>query len=308
MGPAAVRLNSGFTRVRRKRTGGRRMSYETLVDARTLYANLHDSGWVVVDCRFDLADTAAGGRRYREGHIPGAIYAHLDENLSGPVTAQTGRHPLPEIAQFVRTLGLWGIDETKQVVAYDDVGGSIAARLWWLLRWLGHHARAVLDGGVQAWRKHGYPLVAETCTPSAVIFPETGGDPRAWVDTDSVMANLSAHSNLLLDARAEERYRGELEPIDPVAGHVPGAINVPMTGNLNGEACFLEPETLRKRFLDILEERSARRVVHMCGSGVTACHNLLAMEIAGLSGSRLYPGSWSEWIRDSSHPVARGAD
>lgn len=282
------------------------MSYDTLIDVQTLLQHLYDPDWVVVDCRFNLADPEAGGRAYREGHIPGARYAHLDEDLAGPTTPTSGRHPLPDPATLAQTLGNWGINNATQVVAYDDSGGAFAARLWWLLRWLGHRACAVLDGGLLAWRRQDLPFSTEILKPQPTVFSILHEDTLSWVDSDYVLANIAAGHSLVVDARAPARYRGEQEPIDPVAGHIPGAINLPLQGNLDREGHFLDREDLRKRFAEVLEGRSPSEMVHMCGSGVTACHNLLAMEAAGLSGSRLYAGSWSEWIRDPSRPVATG--
>jgi thiosulfate/3-mercaptopyruvate sulfurtransferase len=281
------------------------MPYVNLIDAVTLRDQIGDPSWVVVDCRFSLMDTEAGRRAYRESHLPGARYAHLDEDLSGPITPSTGRHPLPDPARSARKLGEWGIDDRTQVVAYDDMGGMLAAaRLWWLLRWLGHEAVAVLDGGISAWRQAGLPLTAELPVVQPTVF-EARPDDRLWLTTARVQA--LPRLELLVDARAAARYRGEVEPIDPVAGHIPGAANLPTEDNLAAEGRFRPADELRARFAAVLGGRSPTAVVHNCGSGVTACHNLLAMEVAGLNGSRLYAGSWSEWIRDPNRPVATGA-
>ncbi len=281
------------------------MNHDTLINAATLHAHLDDPGWVVVDCRFSLMDTDAGQRAYRESHIAGARYAHLDADLSSPITPATGRHPLPDPARLARTLGEWGIGHKTQVVAYDDMGGMLAAaRLWWLLRWLGHDAVAVLDGGFPAWQRAELPLTAESPAVQPTVFHGRPND-RLWLTTARVQA-LPAEK-VLLDARAAARFRGEMEPIDPVAGHIPGAVNLPTEGNLTADGLFLPRAELRARFAAALGERPAATVVHSCGSGVTACHNLLAMEAAGLRGSRLYAGSWSEWIRDPGRPMATGA-
>ena len=281
------------------------MPYTTLIDIITLNTHRHDPDWVVVDCRFNLLEPEAGRRAYREHHLPGARYAHLDTDLSGPITPKSGRHPLPDPAQLAQKLGKWGIDHRSQVVAYDDLGGMLAAaRLWWLLRWLGHEAVAVLDGGLPAWRDAGLPLTAELPVVSATRF-DARPDDRLWLTTAQVQALPSDY--VVLDARGAARYRGEIEPIDPVAGHIPGAVNLPTDGHLTPEGGFLPKGELRARFDAVLPGRPPAAVVHSCGSGVTACHNLLAMAAAGLHGSRLYPGSWSEWIRDPRRPVATGS-
>ena len=285
---------------------GSAMVYETLIEPAALHARLGDPNWVVVDCRFNLLDPEAGRCAYRQGHIPGAYYAHLEEDLSGPVTPDSGRHPLPAAQHLACTLGAWGIRETSQVVVYDDAGGAIAARLWWLLRWLGHRTCAVLDGGLPAWNAQDLPLRPAMPERHIGVFPERHNDDL-WVDSATVLATVVQGDELLLDARANARYRGEQEPIDPVAGHIPNAVNLPLEGNLTREGWFLEPAALRSRFAAVLGERAPAQVLHMCGSGVTACHNLLAMEVAGLQGARLYVGSWSEWIRNPDRPVVTGA-
>ena len=281
------------------------MPYLNLIDAATLGAHLDDPDWIAVDCRFSLMDTEAGHRAYAESHLPGARYAHLDRDLSGPITPATGRHPLPDPARLARTLGEWGIGDGAQVIAYDDMGGMLAAaRLWWLLRWLGHDAVAVLDGGFSAWRAAGLPLTAALPAVRPAAF-EARPDDRLWLT--AARAQALPAGELLVDARAAARYRGDMEPIDPVAGHIPGAANLPTEDNLAADGRFRPVDDLRARFLAMLDGRSPTAVAHYCGSGVTACHNLLAMDVAGLSGSRLYAGSWSEWIRDPGRPVATGA-
>jgi thiosulfate/3-mercaptopyruvate sulfurtransferase len=261
---------------------------------------------VIVDCRFQLTDTGAGRRSYAEGHLPGAVYAHLDQDLSGPVTADSGRHPLPDPEALARRLRAWGVSQGSQVVVYDDAGGGVAARLWWLLRWLGHGSVAVLDGGIQAWKAAGKSL--------AGVGPlERGGNLKIlpnndlWLSVDKLLEEIAQQRILLVDARAAVRFRGEDESIDPIAGHVPGAVNRPFELNLDAAGRFRPPSQLRTLWLQALGGMAAGSVVQMCGSGVTACHNLLAMEIAGLGGSKLYPGSWSEWIRDPGRAVATGA-
>ncbi len=282
------------------------MNYNTLIDAATLNAHLDDPRWIVVDCRFNLADTEAGRQAYQHRHIPGARYAHLDEDLSSPITPATGRHPLPDPARLAHKLGEWGIDQNTQIVAYDDMGGMLAAaRLWWLLRWMGHGACAVLDGGFAAWQRAGFPVTAEWPTVQTATF-NAQPDDRLWLTAEQVQALTP--EQVVLDARGAARFRGEQEPIDPVAGHIPGAINLPTESHLTADGHFLPPVELRARFDAVLAGRSPTQVIHSCGSGVTACHNLLAMESAGLPGSRLYPGSWSEWIRDPERPIAKGAE
>jgi len=281
------------------------MTHQTLMDAATLAARLGSPDLVVVDCRFDLGDPEAGRNLFRAGHIPGAFYAHLDTDLSGPRTPWTGRHPLPEPEVLATVLGRLGIGPGIQVVAYDESGGIYAARLWWLLQWLGHRAVAVLDGGLAAWRAAGRPVSTEPPSAPAQTF-RVEQRRRSHVSADDV-ADLLAHRGcLLLDARGAERFEGKVEPIDPKAGHVPGAKNHPYTRNLGTDGRFLPPEALRAQLRAVLGERLPNEVVSMCGSGVTACHTLLALEIAGLPGARLYPGSWSEWSRDEGRPVAVG--
>lgn len=280
------------------------MAYQTLIDPRTLHGQLGNPDWVIVDCRFNLMDTEAGRRAYRENHLPGAHYAHLDEDLSDPITPDSGRHPLPDPRRLAQTLGAWGIGPHTQVIAYDDSNGSIAARLWWLLGWLGHTRRAVLDGGFATWRRLGLPVDVEV--PKPLPQPFTGhANDSLWVTNAVILDTVVNGAELLMDARATARYRGEVEPIDTQAGHVPNALSAPLDQNLDGDGRFLSPDALRNRFT-LIGERDPKSVLHMCGSGVTACHNLLAMEIAGLPGSRLYAGSWSEWIRDPARPIATG--
>jgi thiosulfate/3-mercaptopyruvate sulfurtransferase len=280
-------------------------AHRLLVDAATLAAHLDDPAWVLFDCRFDLADPDWGLREYAAGHIPGARYAHLDLDLSSPIAPGTGRHPLPDPNALMTRLGEWGMGNTCQAVVYDHAGGAFAVRLWWLLRWLGHTRVAVLDGGLGAWLAEGRPLDAEPVRPSPRRFAGHA-DPAARVRIEDLMADLGRGRYRVIDARTAERFRGEVEPIDTVAGHIPGAVNLPLAGNLGPDGRFLPPERLRERFLAKTEGIEPQRVVHSCGSGVNACHNLLAMEIAGLTGSRLYAGSWSEWIRSPERPVATG--
>jgi thiosulfate/3-mercaptopyruvate sulfurtransferase len=285
---------------------------DSLVDARSLAThlarvNLPGADWRIVDCRFDLADPAAGELAYAAGHVPGAVYAHLDRDLSAPRTDRSGRHPLPEIEAAAATFSRLGIDGRTRVVAYDASGGIYAARLWWLLRWLGHERAAVLDGGWQAWTAAGLPVSTEPASVAPRTFV-AHPQPRATVNADELDGLLEGNACLLLDARAPERYEGRTEPLDPKAGHVPGARNHPYVRNLGDDGQFLPEEELRERLLARLRGRAPSEVVSMCGSGVTACHTLLALEIAGLPGGRLYPGSWSEWSRDPLRPVATGPE
>lgn len=280
--------------------------HDTLVDTATLAAHLDDPSWVVCDCRSTLSDPGAGLRAYAEGHIPGARYLHLDHDLSGPKTPDTGRHPLPDPQHLAETLGKAGVDRNVQLVGYDDAGGAYAARLWWLARWLGHERVAVLDGGWQRWVKEGRPVSTQAPNPVPRAFGSPLVNSETWVSTTEVLEIVRGRKrNLLLDARGPARYRGEEETIDPVAGHIPGAVNLPYAGNVAEDGRFLNPEALRRRFEQVLGDVRPEQVVCMCGSGVTACHNLLAMEVAGFKGARLYAGSWSEWIRDPARPVAR---
>ena len=278
------------------------MSWTTLVDAATLAAHLDDPTWRVVDVRHQLADTAYGDRVYAEGHIPGAAFLHCDRDLSGPVTGSNGRHPLPAPEKLAARLGEIGIGPQTQVVVYDDAQGMIAGRLWWLLRWLGHEAVAVLDGGLQAWQAANGALTAELPRRRPVSFVAKVRD--TMVDADYVQSFLQTSRMHLIDARSPDRYRGENETIDPVGGHIPGAVNRFFRENLQADGRFKPAAALRAEWLAVLAGAAPEQVVHQCGSGVSACHNMLAMEIAGLSGSRLYAGSWSEWCADCRRPVA----
>jgi thiosulfate/3-mercaptopyruvate sulfurtransferase len=282
------------------------LPFEGLIAPAQLAGHLEETHWVVVDCRFRLLEPAFGWRAYCEGHIPGAVYADLNRDLSGPVLAgRTGRHPLPAVDALARTFSAWGIDGAVQVVGYDDSGGSMAARLWWLLRWLGHRAVAVLDGGWQAWLAEGLPVEARPSRRAPRRFePQVRWELVA--DADLVNRIRQDPGWRLLDARAPERFRGEEEPIDRVAGHIPGARNVPYAENLGAEGRFLQPDELRQRYARLLGDVPAERCVCYCGSGVTAAHDVLAIFHAGLGEAKLYAGSWSEWIVDPSRPVARG--
>lgn len=280
------------------------MSFGPLVPVEVLAQHLFDHDWCVIDCRHDLMDPAAGWRAYQQGHIPGAAFAHLDEDLSGEKTGRNGRHPLPDRAQLAAHFREWGIGNGTHIVAYDAHGSQFAARLWWLARWLGHERVAVLDGGWTAWlHATGWSSTELPDRPPGTFEP---GAPRvASVDADAVLALSTREDHCLLDARSLERFRGESEPIDPVAGRIPGARHRFWKDNVDGER-FAPPQRLRLQFEAAVGGVPPQRVVHYCGSGVSAAHNVLAMEIAGLHGSALYPGSWSEWIADPSRPIAKG--
>lgn len=258
---------------------------------------------LVVDCRFELENPDRGRQAWRSGHIPGACYAHLDNDLSSPIEPHTGRHPLPSTSRFARFLGRIGWSEEQLLVAYDDGPGAFALRLWWLMRYHGKPA-ALLDGGLAAWKAAGKALEeGETvCEPAPA--PDLTPNPAMTVETSELSENLERFT--IVDARGSERFTGAVEPLDTRAGHIPGALNRPFGSNLELNGRFRDAEELREEFQDLLEEKEPGTVVHSCGSGVSACHNLFAMELAGLTGTRLYPGSWSEWIRDPQRPVATG--
>jgi thiosulfate/3-mercaptopyruvate sulfurtransferase len=278
--------------------------FTTLISTTDLAAHLDDPQWLVFDCRHDLTETESGRQAYFQSHIPGARFIHLDNDLAAPKTGRNGRHPLPDAERFCERLAAFGMASGKQAVAYDASGGYYAARLWWMLRWVGHEAVAVLDGGWDAWLQAGKPVNAER----PVIIPGSFNcRPRESmaVNVTYVQSHLQQPDMQLIDARGADRFRGENETLDPVGGHIPGAVNRFFKENLDATGSFKPAAQLRAEFLALLGDSAARDAVQVCGSGVTACHNLLAMEAAGLSGSRLYPGSWSEWCADPGRPVAR---
>jgi thiosulfate/3-mercaptopyruvate sulfurtransferase len=277
----------------------------TLVSAAELAPHVADADWIIVDVRHDLAQPDAWGEtQYREAHLPGARFAHLDRDLSAAKSGRNGRHPLPTLEHCAALFGRLGIDGGCQVVAYDQKSGAYASRLWWMLRWLGHDAVAVLDGGFEAWKRAELPVSTAIPVPRRTQFAVRSVAPT--VDMSQIVAALPTGALTIIDARGAERYRGEIEPLDPVAGHIPGARSRPYTANADADGLFKPADTLRAEFTALLAGRPLDTVVHQCGSGVTACHNLLAMEIAGLPGTRLYPGSWSEWCADPELPVAWG--
>ncbi|MFZ6655216.1 sulfurtransferase [Undibacterium sp. TJN19] len=280
--------------------------YTTLISAADLASHTDDKQWVVLDCRHDLMDTNAGQAAYDQGHIPGAQFVHLDQRLSaekvGPDGVFRGRHPLPEKADFIATLQSLGINNDSQVVVYDAHGGMFAARLWWMLRWVGHRAVAVLDGGLPAWQAAQQALTREVPVTSAGTISELPALVHT-LDVTQVLSNISSAAKTLVDARAADRYRGENETMDPVGGHIPGAKNRFFKDNLQADGRFKPAAQLHQEWSPIVSDAS--QAIMQCGSGVTACHNLLALEVAGMSGAALYPGSWSEWCADTSRPVER---
>jgi thiosulfate/3-mercaptopyruvate sulfurtransferase len=284
------------------------MAFTTLIDAASLRELLGDPLAVVLDCRFDLQNPEGGRSVYLAGHIPGARYADLNKDLSSPPTSDSGRHPLPAPRVFAATLEKLGIGDDTQVIAYDEANGSFAARAWWMLRWMGHASAAVLDGGLKAWLAQGGALASgdEPFPKDPAIRFSPRLDDDAVIGAAEVESLLRDPEQLLVDARAAERYSGSVEPIDSVAGHIAGAVNHPFTRNLRVDGRFLAAAELRRLWDERLAGRAPRDVAAMCGSGVTACHNLLSLEVAGLRGARLYAGSWSEWIKDPSRPIARG--
>jgi thiosulfate/3-mercaptopyruvate sulfurtransferase len=283
------------------------MRYTTLISAADLITHANDENMLIIDCRHDLGNPAAGLDAYHAGHLPRAQFAHLDQILSGTKDASDGifkgRHPLPQQQDFIAAMQTLGVNSDTQVVAYDAQGGMFAARLWWLLRWVGHAQVAVLDGGLQAWQAQGGVLARETPTAlpgnlqaqSALV---------STIDADAVLANIVSQTLTVVDARSADRYRGENETLDAVGGHIPGAINRFFKDNLDTNGHFKSQQVLLAEWSALLSDPQA--AVMQCGSGVTACHNLLALEVAGLPGARLYPGSWSEWSADPARPVATG--
>ena len=279
--------------------------FTTLVSTDGLSAHLDDPDWIVFDCRFSLKTPDGGRRLYLESHVPGARYADLDRDLSSPPTENSGRHPLPAPDELRARLRAWGVNNRSQVIVYDDTGGSIAGRMWWLLRrWLGHERTALLDGGFQKWCAEGNPLERGEVAPAAEGNFDGQPDDSAWVTTEELEQVRTRDDVVILDARPPERYRGEQENVDIESGHIPGSVNHFLRNNLDENGCFRSAAELREAYAGLHKPCA----IHSCGSGVTACHNLLAMEIAGFPGSRLYVGSWSEWIRSPERPRAVGKE
>ncbi|MET0509769.1 MAG: sulfurtransferase [Burkholderiaceae bacterium] len=278
--------------------------WTTVVSASELARHIDDC--VVIDCRHDLFDFAAGRRGYDEGHIPSARFLDIESDLSGPKTGKNGRHPMPERSQIIATFRRLGISDDTQIVAYDAQGGQMAGRIWCLARWLGHDAVAIIDGDIRAWEAAGLPLTRDIPADPAQGALSDRPSLLALVEADELWRRLQSGQLLLIDARAPERFCGVTEPIDPVAGHIPGAVNRFFGHNLRPDNRLKPPDVLRQEFEALLAGRAPSEVFHHCGSGVTACANLLAMSYAGLEGSGLYAGSWSEWIADPSRPVATG--
>jgi len=281
------------------------MAYSTLIAPEALAPHLGDPAWAIVDCRFALEDTGWGERAYAVAHIPGAVYAHLDRDLSGIKTGRNGRHPLPTREIVAGTFSRLGIDEATQVVAYSAQTDMFSARLWWMLRWLGHDRAAVLDGGFDRWTAEGRPVRAglEARTPRTFTARER---PGMLVEGAAVAKLLGNEQWRLVDARAPERYRGEIEPLDARAGHIPGAVDFPYRQTVNGSGNLLSREELRRAFESVMAGVAPNQVVCYCGSGVSACQDLLALEHAGLTGAKLYAGSWSEWSSDPARPIEVG--
>ena len=274
-----------------------------LVSCEQLAAHLNDPDWRIVDCRHQLSDVGYGQRVYAEGHLPGAFFMHLDRDLSGAMSGCNGRHPLPNPQVLAAKFGAIGISSRTQVVAYDDAEGMVSGRLWWMLRWLGHDNVAVLDGGFNRWVKEGRPLTRDIPVVLPTVFEV---EQRDWVVTaDDVLANIASPELVVVDARGPDRFRGENETIDPVGGHIPGARNRFFRDNLDADGRFRPAAELRREFLELFAGTPPDKTVMQCGSGVSACHNLIALELAGLTGARLYAGSWSEWCSDSARPVEK---
>ena len=279
------------------------MTKQILLSVQELRAALDNTDCVIVDCRFVLEDTDAGYEDYLDSHIPGAVYAHLDNDLSSPPSSTGGRHPLPDANKFAAFLGELGWSPGKLLIAYDDAGGAIAARLWWLMKYFGHDCAALLDGGIPAWWAAGYEIESGPSTVTKLPPASFEICDALEISTLEIIEALGRDEIVLADARARERFTGQFEPIDAVAGHIPGSVNYPYNINLAPNGTFKPVKDIRRELLKLAGSHNSQDVVHMCGSGVTACNNIFAAELAGLTGSRLYVGSWSEWIHDPSRPI-----
>ncbi|MEM7304849.1 MAG: sulfurtransferase [Pseudomonadota bacterium] len=281
------------------------MKYNTIITADQLKSIIENDNVRVFDCRFSLKDPQGGLKCYQQGHLPHAQFADMDTQLSSAMTETSGRHPLPIPEDFIEQLCAWGVSNDTQVVAYDDMKGAFAARLWWMMRWLGHNNVAVLNGGMDQWTQAGYPLSQDQVEYARGDF---SGQPKMeWlVDIDTVSTELEAGKITLIDARAADRFTAKDQQSDPVPGHIPGAKNLPFGGNLTGDGLMKSADEIKQRFDSLINQNPDNEVVNMCGSGVTACHNLLAQAIAGLPPMKVFIGSWSQWIKDSSRPVATG--
>ena len=281
------------------------MSHQTLIDPADLARLIEQGNVLVCDCRFDLSDAEAGRRDYRAGHIPGAIYVDLERDLSAAPTGSNGRHPLPDREAFAVRMAELGVTKGALVVGYDTSGGYYASRLWWMLRWAGHGQAAVLDGGLKAWTETGHALQEGDARLPTGDFRASPDAAMPVTEVNEIEANLADGDLLVVDARTPERFAGSPHPLDNASGHIPGAGNRFWQLNLGRDGRFKPAEELAREFAELAGDRSAAAIVHQCGSGVTATHNLLAMEVAGLRGSRLYPGSWSEWTSDPHRPIAK---
>ena len=278
------------------------MSYSTIISAQQLNTIINDDNVRVFDCRFSLKDPQGGLKSYQSGHLPMAQFADMDTQLSSAMTQSSGRHPLPKEEVFLAQLKSWGINNDTQVIAYDDISGAFAARLWWMMRWMGHEKVAVLNGGMQQWTQQSYSLKQNEVKFSLGNF--TGIANMDWlVDIETVHTQLAANQITLIDARAGDRFTGKEKNIDPVPGHIPGAQNLPFGGNLTTDGMFAAADVINQRFAKIIQDQPITNVVNMCGSGVTACHNLLAQAVAGMPPTKLFVGSWSQWIKDPTRPV-----
>ncbi|MCH2265671.1 MAG: sulfurtransferase [SAR324 cluster bacterium] len=278
--------------------------HDSLISPQIVNEHLEDSNWRFFDCRYVLTEPDKKQAEFAVSHLPGALYAHMNRDLAAPpIPGKTGRHPLPEKQELIKLFSTWGIDHAVQVVIYDDAGGAYAVRLWWMLRWLGHDAVAVMDGGWPRWVKEGRPVSADLIIPKAVEFK--ANQREHWLVTAEDVRNYFDNPEVrVLDARSRDRYRGENETLDPVAGHIPGAVSAPFVENLDPDGNLKSKSELRKMYLELLDGSPAEKAISYCGSGITACHNILAMYYAGLGNSRLYSGSWSDWITNPERLVA----